>query len=164
MTVLEKSGHLPQTHTPWHHIWRYWLCRFWKSRPSLGWWTPHCRIFRSEAIKTNHIVSYTKIISTYNLMKLSVQKSVLPLSFSCLVTCSLTYLRENSCNVQRNKVVGQHTLFIVFLHAHLHCIQGFFMILGELYRAIWAPFPDFGGRHCQGRVILLDLSSVSIWW
>lgn len=27
------------------------------------------------------------------------------------------------------------------------------MILRELYRAIWAPFPDFGGGHCQGRVI-----------
>lgn len=97
-------------------------------------------------------------------MKLSVQKNVLPLSFSCLVTWSLTYLRGNSCNVQRNKVVGQRTLFIVFLHAYLHCLQGFFVILRELYRAIWAPFPDFGGRHCQGRVILLDLPSFSIWW
>ncbi len=62
-----------------------------------------------------------------------------------------TYLGEDSCNVQCNKVVCQTTLFIVFLHAHFHCPQGSFMIHGELYRAIWAPFSDFGGGHCQGR-------------
>lgn len=63
------------------------------------------------------------------------------------VESSKVKLRENSCNLQWNKVVCQATLIIVFLHAHFHCPQGCFMIHGELYRAIWAPFSDFGGRH-----------------
>jgi len=41
-------------------------------------------------------------------------------------------------------------------------LQGFFVVLRKLDGAIWAAFPDFGGGHCRGRVMLLHLPSVSI--